>query len=110
MSRERALHVGEALYRDVGAGACRDFTCLGPFRISPARLEKWAPISHELWSLWAISLLRDGLAPRSRLIPRGRDSCISRCPLSARRLSAQSGGNQIDDHSDPRNVARHSGK
>jgi class 3 adenylate cyclase len=64
MSRGRALHVGEALYRDMGAGARRDFTCLGTFQNLAARLEKWAPVSDELWSLWANSLLRDELAPR----------------------------------------------
>ena len=58
MSRGRALHVGEALYRDMGAGARRDFTCLGPSRISP---RAW---KNELSSLWANSLLRDELAPR----------------------------------------------
>jgi class 3 adenylate cyclase len=48
MSRGRARHVGEALYRGMGAGARRDFTCLGTFRNLAARLEKWAPISDEL--------------------------------------------------------------
>ena len=66
MSRGRALHVGEALYRDMGAGARRDFTCLGTFQNLAARLEKRAPVSDELWSLSANLLLRDELAPRAR--------------------------------------------
>jgi hypothetical protein len=63
MSRGRALHVEETLFRDIGAGARRDFTFLGPSRISP-RASKWAHVSDELSPLWVTSLLRDEQAPR----------------------------------------------
>jgi adenylate cyclase len=37
-----ALHVGEALYGNIGAGARLDFTCIGPAVNMAARLEKIA--------------------------------------------------------------------
>ena len=37
-----ALHVGEALYGNIGAGARLDFTCIGPSVNRAARLEKIA--------------------------------------------------------------------
>ena len=37
-----ALHVGDALYGNIGAGARLDFTCIGPSVNRAARLEKIA--------------------------------------------------------------------
>jgi adenylate cyclase len=46
-----ALHVGEALYCNIGAGARLDFTCIGPSVNLAARLEKIASVSVEPLSL-----------------------------------------------------------
>jgi hypothetical protein len=50
---------------------------LGTFKNFAARLEKWAPISDELSSLWVTSLLRDELAPRVAPDPTRSRSSIS---------------------------------
>ena len=74
----------------MGADARRDFT-VGTFQNLAARLEKWTPVSDELSSLWANSLLRDELAPRVAPDPtrsRSQLACISQCALTSRRLCA----------------------
>jgi adenylate cyclase len=46
-----ALHVGEALYGNIGAGARLDFTCIGLRSISPRAWKKSPPVSVEPLSL-----------------------------------------------------------
>jgi hypothetical protein len=63
-------------FRDMGAGRVA-IHMLGTFKNFAARLEKWAPISDELSSLWVTSLLRDELAPRVAPDPTRSRSSIS---------------------------------
>ena len=75
MSRGRAP--SEKRFPRYGRGRASRFHMLGTFQNFAARLEKWAPVSDELPSLWATSLLRDELAPRVAPDPTRSRSSIS---------------------------------
>jgi hypothetical protein len=82
MSRGRALHGGEALYRDMRAGARRDFTCLESRRAPGkmgSRLGRTVVVLGEF-----------AFARRARtavvLLRRGRDFQLERRPITLHRI------------------------
>ena len=88
-----AAHRKSAL-RDMRAGARRDFTCLGPSRISPRAWKHGRPSRTNCGSFGRIRFCATSWLRGSRLIPRGRDlqlACISQCALPARDCPRKAG-------------------